>query len=930
MTPAERFSRLFARRKHLFAVLIALPTLFFAWQMRKLEIFTQFLDLLPRGHAYVETYSHYRDVFGNANTVVFAVVAREGDLYQTEVLRAVERATELIDSSVVAPAVNRRPASDFVTPRGPIARAVHAIVNGMDRLLAPDVAEPGATGVDHALVSSLTHLTTRDPRVTQGGMLVSPLLVEEIPTTRAELEDLRARVRRNPAVFGVLVSTDERAALVRAGFIESRVDYGALFKHLQQAKATLEAEYPVDVYVTGQPVLFGWTYAFASELLLVFALTIVVSGALLWLYFRRLYGILLPLSGAGVNVIWGLGFAAWLGINLDPLVLVVPMLITARAISHSVQFVERFYEEYEELGDKEEACVRSMSELLLPGTLAILTDALGLITISVAAIPVVRNLGFLCAFWAASIAITEMLLNRLLILYLPPPRERRHYVPQGIQSLLDVVARIVSDRRAASIVVALFALAAAGAFVASRHVALGESRPGSSLLYPDSEFNVAAGHVAEHFFGLDDLLVFAESEPAGRVLTPDTFKLVESLQRTMELDPEVGGSLSLVDLQKQTSRTFHQNDPRWAIWMQKPSEIAGLLYLLEAGAPVPGLLDPYRTPDGRNLAVRIFYADKHHETVRDAIARARDFAETERLDGSLAIRLVEPPPGRFGWLRHWLSPVLPPHEPELVVTVPDSDGARRTLPVTAESRSGEDAAGSYRIASSFSDAGLGAVAEVRQRGAYAPYELWVRNGPTAAWKHADAGSFTRDGVHLRLAAGSVGIQAASNDAVEASDRLALVVAFTSTFLILLISYRSALVGLLLLGSLGTAALTAMAVQAWLGIATDVNTLPVQVVGVGVGVDYAIYVVDRIRQEKRRGLPLAEALAHSVRTTGLAVTFTATTLVLGIAFWIPISSMRFSAEMSLLLCVLMAVNALGALLLVPAVLRLLPERWQRSV
>ena len=102
---------------------------------------------------------------------------------------------------------------------------------------------------------------------------------------------------------------------------------------------------------------------------MIFALTLVVSVLLLWAYFRRFYGVFLPMSGALVNVIWGLGFAAWVGYNLDPLVLVVPMLLTARAISHSVQFVERFYEEYEALGDKDEACIRSMAELLLPGTL---------------------------------------------------------------------------------------------------------------------------------------------------------------------------------------------------------------------------------------------------------------------------------------------------------------------------------------------------------------------------------------------------------------------------------------------------------------------------------------------------------------------------------------------------------------------------------
>ena len=59
-----------------------------------------------------------------------------------------------------------------------------------------------------------------------------------------------------------------------------------------------------------------------------------------------------------MSAIWGLGFTALMGYQLEPLVLVIPMLITARAVSHSVQFVERFYEEYERLnGDKYEAIV---------------------------------------------------------------------------------------------------------------------------------------------------------------------------------------------------------------------------------------------------------------------------------------------------------------------------------------------------------------------------------------------------------------------------------------------------------------------------------------------------------------------------------------------------------------------------------------------
>ena len=153
-----------------------------------------------------------------------------------------------------------------------VGRAVHALVAFADRAVPPGTACEAETGVDHNLVTSLTDRTARDSRVQLDGTLISPQMVEEIPEDAAGLAALRERVRRNPSVFGVLVSPDEKAALVRASFVETRLDYGALFKHLQLAKQQVEAEFPVEVYVTGQPLLFGWAYAFATEILLVFGL----------------------------------------------------------------------------------------------------------------------------------------------------------------------------------------------------------------------------------------------------------------------------------------------------------------------------------------------------------------------------------------------------------------------------------------------------------------------------------------------------------------------------------------------------------------------------------------------------------------------------------------------------------------------------------
>ena len=99
-------------------------------------------------------------------------------------------------------------------------------------------------------------------------------------------------------------------------------------------------------------MLVGWVYYYAGETFLIFALTASIMVLLLYFYFRSMQGVLIPMVAALISGIWGLGFVGVLGYNLDPLVLVVPLLITARAISHSVQMVERYKEEFAEVGQR--------------------------------------------------------------------------------------------------------------------------------------------------------------------------------------------------------------------------------------------------------------------------------------------------------------------------------------------------------------------------------------------------------------------------------------------------------------------------------------------------------------------------------------------------------------------------------------------------
>ncbi len=892
---ALAFCRFFARFRHAFAAAIAALTLFFAAQLSGLEVGTRFSELLPSDHPFIDTYRDFSESFGSANTISVAVVAREGDLYREEVLRGLEWVTEQVGSSVVSEEVNGRPNSSFLSGGGPLRRGIRAAASWFDGWIAGERGS-AKTGVDHNTVQSLAHRTARDLRIDRRGALIGEVALVERGDGSLDLEAIRDGVRRNPSFLGVLVSPDETAAQVRASYIETRVDYAALFKHLQAMKQEAEARFPVRVHITGQPMLFGWTYAFAGELLLIFTLSVVITVALLLFYFRRFYGLFLPLVGAITNAIWGLGFAAWWGFHLDPLVLVVPMLITARAVSHSVQFVERFYEEFDTRGDREEACIHSMAELLAPGTLAILTDAAGLAVLTVTSIPLIHDLGILAAFWALSILPTEMLLNRLLILYLPVPHRGSRGLPAGIRPLVRLaVWATESDARARRVVIGFAALTAVAA-LAIPGLLVGERQRGSAILYPDAEYNVAAEEIGTRFFGVDELLLVADSDEAGRMLTVDVCETIEALQLALGAEGS-GGSITFVDLLHQVSRLYHHNDPRWAICPQTHDEARSYAYLLEAVAPAAGYLNPYRVNDYQSLSIRVFYLDQSAETVRRAVATARGFAAANQIIGSTEV-VVE-----AGVLQ---------------VRQRGEDGGWETQPVsTPEDRPG--------VLAVWEDPASGAAAELRREGWRGEPALFVRAEADAGWERVAEGRWSPDGARFRLAAGTVGLAAATNEVIARDHGLELLLAFSASFLLIALTYRSLVVGALLVASLATAAVATLSIQSLLGIGLQIHTLPVQAIGIGVGVDYAIYVVDRIRRERGRGLEIGAAIERAVSTTGVAVIFTASTLVAAIASWIPLSSLRFGAEMALLLCLLMGINAVTAVVLVPALMRWIPER-----
>ena len=748
---------------------ILAATVFFAFHARKVEMYSQFADLLPQGHSYIKAYNHFRQTFGGANVVVLAVTVKEGDIFNAKTLLKIRHVTEAVDQ---------------------------------------------IDGVNHYQVASIAHVKIRRVETGSGGLIVSrPVLPEDIPTDPKELQRLKESMFNNDIVYEKYISADGKSALILAGFNEERLDYRNIHREIMKIKQAVEDENTL-LLASGEPVLKGWVWFHTGELALIFSATGIFVFVTLVVYFRRFYGWTLPVVGTLVQAIWGLGFTALLGYNLDPLILVIPLLISARAASHSVQMIERYFEELEATGDRHQAVERAFSELVIPGAIGVLADAAGILVLSVATIPLIRKLAFFGAFWGFSNIFTILMLTPLLLKVLPTPRHTKHYVPHWMLSFLRAVGEFSVHRTYRWGIVAVATLIVVLGIQQALHIPIGETESGSPLLWQESHFNVSTRKINADFAGANQFVIYLEGGRANVLKEPAILETIESFRRYMLAQPEAGGTRDVPSLVRSVNRLYHYNDPKWQVIPPDAAAVGNMIFMYEAGAPVPGVILEYMDFDAKDGQLVIFYKDARGVTIENAVARAKAFIATHAVEG----------------------------------------------------------------------------------------------------------------LTFRLGGGTIGTTAALNDEIAHSDRANMILIVVAIYVLVTLSYQSFVAGGMVMMTLIAAGVVSFLYIGLKGIGMNINTLPVTAVGMGIGVDYILYVVDRIRREYGRLGDADMAIKRAISTSGMAVTFTATTLVGGVLPWYFLSSLRFSAEMALLLALLMLTHWLAAITLVPAIFSIVRPRF----
>jgi predicted RND superfamily exporter protein len=752
---------IFANPKYVLAAVFIISALF-ATRLPHLQMQTNFDDLLPQKHPFIQLHNQIREGFGGVNAVTIAVEVEKGTIFTNETLQLISRVTQDVDN---LPSVN------------------------------------------HNLVTSLTHRTARKISLDEHGNVRSkPYFDLAAPAlSEAELLQLQRDVMTDPRVYGLSVSPDLKSAMVKAQMNEGSLDYEKTFSALQKLRSDAKTA-GVKIHATGLPVLTGWVYTYLSQILQILLYTTALIILLLVVYFRRLYGIALPLLGICLSSAWGLGFMSLLGYHLDPLSMTIPFLIAARATSHGVQLVERYYYELEVTQNGARAARNALDALFRPGSLAITVDALGILVIAIGAAPINIKLGYYASFWAFSVIFTVHFMVPLFLSVLPEPKQKKNSRSSTTAFLHRIFKPICTISTGKAVLGTALILAVVGIFQIA-NVQFGESEPGSPILNRDHNYNISAKAINASFPGSEEMYVMARTKENQGIRRPEVLHAMETYSNEMMLDPELGGTKSLPGLIRQVNRLTHNGDPRWAQLPDTADEVGGLMFAYSASSPIPGALKEFVNTDENDAAMVFYYKDHEASTLQRVIGMA-------------------------------------------------------------------------------SNAVTSATAGIKD-------------------------------FKIHLAGGIVGVNAGIDEENYRDTLKITPLVMLMAFLFVRVYYHSTHAGWLMVLPMMFSTILTYAYMGFNNIGISVNTIPVIAVGIGVGIDYAIYIMDRIREEFVEKRDLAEAVARALSTTGLAVAFTAATLVSGVIMWVVLSDLRFQSDAATLLTVMLVVNALAAMVIVPA-------------
>lgn len=732
-------------------------TVFLGYQAIQVKPEASFEKLIPLSHPYIENFMDRQDDLrglGNAVRIVVTAKQEGADIFSVEYMQRLQDVYEEV------------------------------------RYLE---------GVDQSAVRSLWDPAVRWTQVTEEGFEGGTVIPDTYDGSPASLEELRENLLKSGQV-GIMIANDFRSTIVVAPLLEmvdgKPLDYQAFSAALEEVRNQFSDE-EFEVRIIGFAKLIGDLIDGATQVGFFFLVALLITFVLLFLYSRCIKSALISLLCSVVAVTWQLGLLNLLGYGLDPYSMLVPFLVFAIAVSHGVQVINATAIEASYGHDRITAARLAFRGLYIAGILALVSDAIGFMTLLFIDIQVIQELAVAASLGVAVIILTNLILLPLLMSYLGvsltsimrAKNKRLEKSPIWHRLSFFTHTKVAPWSLAVALLLGVFG------FIASADLQIGDLDKGAPELRPDSRYNQDNAYVTDNYATSADVLVVMVETPEQGCVAYEALEAVDRLEWQMRNVPGVQGTLSPAYITKRVIAGFNEGNLKWETLARNQFVLNQAMSNLPAGM----------INNRCDLLPVILYLEDH---------KANTLVEVTKAVENFAIEN-------------------------------NSEHAR-----------------------------------------------------------------------FMLAAGSAGIEAATNEEIARAQTFMLIFVYAVVASLVFITFRSWRAVVCIVAPLGLTSVLCQALMAQLGIGVKVATLPVIALGVGIGVDYGIYIYSRLRQQLREGDSLQDAYYQTLRSTGKAVSFTGLTLAIGVGTWV-FSPIKFQADMGILLTFMFLWNMVGALWLLPA-------------
>ncbi|MEM7027330.1 MAG: MMPL family transporter [Pseudomonadota bacterium] len=760
----SRFQHGLFRFRNIIIGFYCIITLLLGLAITKLDMHADFSRLLPLEHEYIKTFLQYRQDFSGANRILIAVVANDGDMFDVDFFRVLEQVTDEV----------------FFIP-----------------------------GVDRSRVYSLFTPNVRYTEVVEEGITGENVIPHGFNFTNSDIQIVKQNVLK-AGIVGKLVANDFSSAMVSAELLEvdpdsgQKPDYAVIAKELEQRVRQQFDNDEIDIHIIGYTMVIGEIIKAGKQVLLFFLLTILLTFVLLVLFAQSVKLALIPMGAALMAVIWQIGLLPVMGLSIDPMLLLVPFLIFAIAVSHGVQMLNHYRKEFVEQQAGIPAAKSVLNHLGKPGIVALISDALGFIVIMLIDVEIVQDMAIAaCTGIVMIICINLILVPICLSLITLDKKNQLAY--QQRQTKWEGYWKIYLTkfkRKIAIQLIGVSVLILLPAFFLANKVAIGDTERGVPELHFDTVYNTDARKIADKFsIGVDIFTIIAEVEKDGCIDGEAMHNIDHFAWNLLNL-PVIESIVTLPFIIPQLNSGWNEGSLKWRVIPTNPQLLA------QSVAYIPGSAGLFNN-DCTAIPVTLFATDHKAVTINTIV----NTIEKYNVDHS------------------------------------------QTL------------------------------------------------------------------VNYRLATGNMGVMAATNQVIKSMQFPILLCVFIGVVFFCTIAYRSVKANIILIYPLLLVSVLVYALMYCLDIGLTIYTLPVVALGVGIGVDYGFYLYNAARVCQQDNKTSQSLGLRALACSGMGVLFTSLILTIGVLTWLA-SPLKFQADMGLLLAFMFIMNMFAAMLLIPALHRLL--------